>query len=204
MKLILLAVVLGAFAIMFIIGAIIALFNRRIFKACSNLFTGICIMALAGTLGLGIFAVNGYKTFNYEMLAATVTVQPVSDGKFYAHFHFIDGTDKSYLISGEQLYVDAHILKWQPIANFFGIHTSYLLSRVAGRYMDVEDESTKSHTVYALHEENKLDMFNLRKKYSKLSMLVDAEYGSASFVPAEADKKYALMVSSSGLLFRKM
>ena len=43
-------------------------------------------------------------------------------------------------MAGDQIYVDAHILKWTPAANLIGLHTAYELDRVAGRYDNIEQE----------------------------------------------------------------
>lgn len=96
------------------------------------------------------------------------------------------------------------ILKWKPVANILGFHTSYELARVSGRYIDLADEQTKPRTVFSLSEVKLLDIFELRKQFAHLNFLLDAEYGSASFVPTQTKQQYVLMVSTSGLLFRRI
>jgi len=100
--------------------------------------------------------------------------------------------------------VDAHILKWKPVANFFGLHTTYELDRVAGRYIRLEDERSKSRTVFSLSRSKPLDMFYLRGRYALLKPLLDAEYGSATFIPAKESSEVEVRVSTSGLLVRKV
>ena len=70
---------------------------------------------------------------------------------------------------GDQLYIDAHILKWKPLANIFGLHTSYELDRVAGSYAILSDETTKVHTVYSLSKERPVDLFDLRRRFAVLN-----------------------------------
>jgi hypothetical protein len=99
--------------------------------------------------------------------------------------------------------VDAHILKWKPYANWIGLHTGYELDRVAGRYHGVKDEQTAERTVHALSRERMIDLYSLRRRYAFLAPLVDAEYGSASFVPVTKPAELELRVSATGLLLRE-
>jgi hypothetical protein len=129
-------------------------------------------------------------------------IEPVSEQNFIAHFLFPDGSRAQYNISGDELYVDAHILKWKSFANLFGLHTLYELDRVAGRYVALEDEKQKLRTVHSLSEDKTVDIFEIRMKYKILSFLLDAEYGSATFINANKASRFKVMVSTTGLLFR--
>jgi hypothetical protein len=163
------------------------------------------LFSLAAVSALGFLGLRGYHTFNYESLAAEVVIEPLEGQQFYAHFYFPDGSDKRFLLNGEELYVDAHILKWTPLANFLGLHTSYQLARVAGRYQSIKDEQDKPRTVLSFQDERPtIDLFKLRNQFSQLTFLVDTEYGSASFIGAQQSARLGLMISNSGLLFREI
>jgi hypothetical protein len=105
-------------------------------------------------------------------------------------------------LSGDQLYVDAHILKWKPWANLLGLHTAYDLDRVAGRYVSVDDERDRPRTVAVLGTPRAIDLFHLRRRHAWLSALVDAEYGSATFVDVQSVAVFEVRVSTTGLLVR--
>lgn len=199
------AIVLGLFSLLYLWGGLAALKRKDIFGLTTHfLMTTLC-MAVAGLLAIGGLSLRGYAAFTHEELAAQITIEPIDALRFYAKFKYPDGREGTYLLSGNELYVDAHILKWQPIANLLGLTTSFQLHRVAGRYTAIEDEQSKPRTIYPLSEENKLDLFDLSKKMPKLKLFVDAEYGSATFITAGKEtQKFALMVSTSGLLIRKL
>jgi hypothetical protein len=84
-----------------------------------------------------------------------------------------------------------------------GLHTAYELDRMAGRYRDIPQERSASRTIYQLSEERSVDLFGLRRRYEFLSPLLDAEYGSATFVPVSKPVELELRVSTSGLLIRE-
>src|SRR5207245_2616434 len=81
---------------------------------------------------------------------------------FSAMVRFPDGREASYDVAGDEIYVDAHILKWRPLANVLGLHTEYELGRLAGRYRDIEAERRATRTVYLLGTERPLALLSLR------------------------------------------
>jgi hypothetical protein len=48
-----------------------------------------------------------------------------------------------------------------------------------------------------------VDLYGLRRRYAFLAPVIDAEYGSATFVAVTRPAELELRVSSTGLLFRK-
>jgi hypothetical protein len=155
--------------------------------------------ALAATLGVSTL---GYQALTRETVAARVAVTPTGPQSFAAHFSFPDGRTADYALQGDQIYVDAHVLKWKPIANLIGLHTAYELDRVAGRYAELEKERSGPHTVHSLGTDKPLDVFDLRTRYGMLRPLLDVEYGSATFAPADQRMEYEVRVSTTGLLIR--
>ena len=119
-----------------------------------------------------------------------------------AHFIFPDGRQASYKLAGDELYVDAHILKWKHFVNILGLHTAYELDRVTGRYIDVQDELVSPRTVFLLSQDKPLNMFNLRQRYFFLARLLDAEYGSATFINSDKPAIFEIRVAATGLLIR--
>jgi hypothetical protein len=136
-------------------------------------------------------------------LAARVSVTPVAPQQFNAVVSIPERPDVTYELTGDQLYVDAHILKWKPIVNILGLHTSYELDRVGGRYFDISQERHGKRTIYSLAPERGVNLFDLRQRYTLLTPLLDAEYGSATFVPVKRPAEFEVRVSTTGLLVRE-
>lgn len=201
--LILVAVLCALLGLLFLIMTIAALLKKKLFGTSLNFVIALLMLSLSALFGTITLAVQGYRALTREELAATVKVEPVGEQKFIARFSMPDGTEKTFPVAGDQLYVDAHILKWKPIANVFGLHTSYELDRVAGRYAIVADETTKPRTVYSLSKDRPVDMFALRRRFVVLNPLLDAEYGSATFINSNSAEEFRVMVSTTGLLIRK-
>jgi hypothetical protein len=157
--------------------------------------------ALAATLGV---STRGYRALTAEEVAATVTTVPTGPGSFQAFVEFPDGRDTTLRVAGDQLLVDAHVLKWHPLANLLGLTTHYELDRLTGRYADIGDERNRPRTVHDLGREKPADLFDLARRVTPLALLVDAEYGSATFVEVERPARFQVRVSPSGLLIREV
>ena len=178
-----------------------ALRRRRVVGGAGQGLVGALLLSL-GALGVTIATgIQGYRALTYEEVAATVKTQPVGPQHFRATIVLPDQRLAMYDVAGDAFYVDAHILKWHPWANFIGLHTAYELDRVTGRYNSVADERTKLHTVYSVARTRPVDLFFWARRL-KLLPLVDAEYGSAAFVAGTRPAEYEVRVSTTGLLMR--
>jgi hypothetical protein len=175
--------------------------GRSFAGGISTIF-GLLLIALAALAGTIILATRGYRALTREELAATVKTAPLPHQRFRATITLPDGKLAMYDLSGDAFYVDARIVKWHPLVNVLGLHTAYELDRVTGRYNEVGDERNKPHTVYSLSRPKQIDMLRLVKIFPPLALLVDAEYGSATFTPARRPSTFNVLVSTSGLLIR--
>lgn len=187
-----------------IIAAGKALRRRRPLRMSLRLLLALMFLAGAAASGAIALGVQGYRALTHEEVAAVVRTEPLGPNRFQAQFRFPDGREVAYTLSGDQLYVDARILKWHPLANVLGLHTAYELDRVAGRYHDLTQEQQQPRTVQSLAHDRKVDLFSLRQRYALLSPLLDADYGSATFAAADSPTQYEVRVSTTGLLIRQL
>src|SRR5256884_7002885 len=158
----------------------------------------LALAALAATLTVGL---HGYRALSFEEVAATVRTEPVAPQRFRATITLPDHRLAMYDLEGDAFYMDAHILKWHPWASLLGFRTVYELDRVAGRYNNVVDERIKPHTAYELARPKPVDLFFMARR-RLLGPLLDAEYGSATFVAATRPATFEVRVSTTGLLAR--
>jgi hypothetical protein len=196
------AVVFAALGAILILAGVAALFRARPLRFVIRMLAGLLLVSLGGLAGAVAVGIQGYRALTREDVAARLTVRPSGPQRFSATLRFPDGREAKYEIAGDEIYVDAHILKWKPAANLLGLHTAYELDRVAGRYHALEQERAAPRTVHALGQERPVDLFALRRRYAFLDVLLDAEYGSATFVPVTGPAELELRVSTTGLLLR--
>ncbi len=197
------AILFAFLSLIFLIAAFAAARKRKIFTAGTSLLTALLMLSMSALIGTISIAIQGYQALTYEAVAATVKITPVGVQQFTANVILPDGSRKIFSLAGDELYIDAHILKWKPWANILGLRTSYELDRIAGRYAAVSDETSKPHTAYTLSREKPVNMFELRRRFAVLDPFLDAEYGSATFINTNTAEEVRVMVSTTGLLIRK-
>ncbi|MEX2529876.1 MAG: hypothetical protein WD960_03810 [Gemmatimonadota bacterium] len=197
------AVGLAVVSVLLLSVGVAALRRHRWLGSLGSAGAGALILSLAALSGVLGLSTQGYRGLVAEELAVTVTTVPVEEGVFQAYLEFPDGRLESFRIEGDQFLVDAHILKWHPLANVLGIHTLYELDRLSGRYIEIEDERAAPRTVHTLKTEKPVDLFQLARRYSLLALLVDTEYGSATYVQVDRPSRFEVTVSTTGLLVRE-
>ncbi|HMH18099.1 MAG TPA: hypothetical protein VK572_08120 [Burkholderiales bacterium] len=196
------AAVLMSLGAILVLAGLTALFGLHPLRFMTRTLLGLLLISLGfleGTITVGI---QGYRALAREDLAARIAVQPTTPQHFIAILNFPDGRRESYSLAGDEIYVDAKILKWHALANVLGLNTAYELDRVGGRFREIEQERNAPRTLYALKQEKPVDLFDLRRRYAFLSPFFDAEYGSATFVPVSEPVELELRVSTTGLLIR--
>ena len=196
------AIIFGVLGVLLVFFGILSFWYLQFTQSAVRIFGGLLLLslgALAGTISVGML---GYRALTREDLAAHIAVKPEGAKRFTATLRFPDGRQATYQLAGDEIYVDAHIIKWHPYANMIGLHTAYELDRVAGRYHDVKEEQSAARTVYALAREKPLNLYEIRKRFTFLGPVFDAEYGSASYVPVTQPAEFELRVSTTGLLLR--
>jgi hypothetical protein len=198
-----LAALFGALGVVLLFAALVSFFQLRLPQSAFRLLAGLLLLALgslAGTISVGML---GYRALTREDVAARIVVKPVGPQRFTATFRFADGREASYELAGDEIYVDAHILKWHPYANMIGLHTAYQIDRVAGRYHAIKEEREAVRTVHALARDKPVNLYALRQRYAFLAHAFDTEYGSATFVPVTRPAELEVLVSTTGLLLRE-
>jgi len=183
--------------------------RRRLSSMVELLAAALCLSvgALCATIAVGI---RGYNALTQEVVAATIVTEPLAPQRFRATVTLPDSSVRMFDLAGDAIYVDAHILKWRPLASLLGLHTAYELDRIAGRYARLADEQGRERTVYSLATNKPFNTFDLARRYWVLRPFVDAQYGSATFINATAagglrdarQVTYEIRVSTSGLLVR--
>ena len=202
--LLIIAATCAVLGVVLVVAGLAALWRARLLRFAGQTLIGLLLVslgALAGSIALGM---QGYRALTHEEIAARILVRPAGAQRFSATFRYPDGRQATYELAGDEIYVDAHILKWKPVANMVGLHTAYELDRVAGRYHAINEERAGTRTVHALGPERPVDLYGLRRRYEFLSPLLDAEYGSATFVPVTRPAEFELRVSTTGLLIREV
>ena len=128
------AVVFLLLSIIFLYAFIASLRKRKFLGAVRNITFALLMLSISLLFGVITISLHGYSALTREELAASVEIIPLDEQLFTAILTFPDGSEKQFILAGDEFYIDAHILKWKSIANLLGLHTLYELNRIAGRY----------------------------------------------------------------------
>jgi hypothetical protein len=177
--------------------------RRRLLHSLVSVLTALLCLLLAALFGAVTIGIHGYRALTAEEVAAVVETDPLGPQHFRATVTMPDGRVGQFDILGDALYVDARILKWKPIVNILGLQTGYELDRVGGRYNAIPDERHRPHTVFPLGQDHMVNVFGFVHRHPNfLAPLVDATYGSGTFVSVAHPARYEVRVSTTGLLIR--
>lgn len=107
---------------------------------------------------------------------------------------------KTYLVKGDEWEVQGNILKFPNWMGIFGIHSGYKLTRLEGRFDDVNMERNSTHTVVTLNGGDD-NFFKTVKPQNWLSPIVEAAYGNAVIqgTGSGGDATFDVLVSQTGL-----
>lgn len=109
-------------------------------------------------------------------------------------------TSLSYVVFGDEWMLQADFIKVVPWLNVLGVHSGYKVTRLEGRYDDVNLELTGKRSVYALNGGDDGFFQHMQSWHGWISPFIDAEYGSATFV---GPGTYDVFASQTGLDLRQ-
>ena len=162
---------------------------------------GFLLLFVIVILAFGLLDVWSYKQLQHEEPIATVMLYKVSDKHF--ELTLVDSVEQEsrYTIYGDQWQLDARLLTWKgPLARS-GLLPLYRLDRLAGRYLSLEQELNAQRTVYQLNESVWFDVWHWLNRYS---FWLDANYGSAVYMPLSHGAMYSILLTPKGLLARPL
>ena len=177
--------------------------RRRVLGSGFNLlmtalFASVAALSLAISLHL-----YTYSRLTAEQPVAQVQIEQLAPQRFNVTMHVPEKKPRNFVIEGDEWQLDARVLKWHGWAQLLGLDAQYRLDRISGRYRNIAQARSRPPTVHALaYDSGPLDLWELAQTKPKWLPWVDAEYGSATFLPMRDAVKYQVMMTQTGLLAR--
>lgn len=205
--------VLGVLGVLLFLRGVTSI-GRTPFSGAFGALTGGAFMAAGAATGLLGLNFLTYNRLTHEQQVAEVTFHQTGPSAYVADMKLPDGssqvcslpdgTSGQCAILGDQWQLDARVLKWKPWANtYLNMDASYRLERMAGRYADIDAERSAPRTVYQLHKDPGLDLFNvLNTQYGKKLPVLDAHYGNATYIPMADGATYYVTMTQDSLVAR--
>lgn len=192
-------------AILIAYKALRFLFRDTWFAAWLKGTAGIGLLVLSMFMGLIAWDLLGYRQALQEQRVATLTFTEIEPQYYDVKLVDAKGNVHQYTLRGDQWQLDARLVKLKGYLARFGAHPGYRLERLSGRYYRLDQELTAERTVYQLGDSlYGVDAWRWLNKHPNWLPVVDAVYGSATYVPLADKASYEVSLSHSGLLARPL
>jgi hypothetical protein len=178
-------------------------------KSIRNLLFIIIMVAVFGMLLFAGFFARAYHAFTLEEEVAEIQIEATGNENStrVTLVQFLPSDSqivRTFPIYGDQWMLEGDILKWDNWLNFLGLHTRYRLTRIRGRYLKTEDELNKPQAVYSLVANEDHPLWRYLYEFGPQLPFVSTVYGNAVFQTSHEEKRFAIMVSTSGFLAREI
>ncbi|GAB4190669.1 MAG: hypothetical protein Tsb002_18800 [Wenzhouxiangellaceae bacterium] len=176
---------------------------RRPLRGSAHLCGGSLFLALAAVTWLTALNLLTYQRLTAEQAVAELSFEQLGPQEYAVTLQTADGQRQQHLLRGDDWQLDARILKWQGPAIIAGLDTRFRLERLSGRYRDIDQERNERRSVIELAPPQVLDVWALAEAHPRWLPLVDAVYGSATYLKMRDGAVYEVNVTSSGLIARE-
>ena len=199
----LLAIFIALIAAYFAYRAVRLLWENSWFVGfCRGIF-GLALLALGTLVALTAYDVYSYKQVLQEQVVATINFDKIEDQHYFAVLSDKDGKEQRVELRGDQWQLDARIVKWKGYLSTFGIKPAFRLERLSGRYYDIEQETTAKRTAYTVHNSlYGVDVWRIFNSHPDWVPVIDAVYGSATYLPMKDGALFEISLSNTGLVAR--
>lgn len=179
------------------------LFRGTWFAAWLKGTAGIALLAVSVFIGLIAWDLLGYSQALKEQNVATLTFTQIEPQHFEVKLVDAKGNEQQYKLRGDQWQLDARLVKFKGYLARFGAHPGYRLERLSGRYYRLDQELSAERTVYQLGDSlYGVDAWRWVNEHPTWLPVVDAVYGSATYLPLADKAVYEVSLSHTGLLAR--
>jgi hypothetical protein len=153
------------------------------------------VAALGGLLGTSVI---GYRRLTEEIPVATLTARQLGPQDFSLRVDFPDGSHQTGELKGDEWQLDARVIKWTPRAVTLGAQPLYRVDRLSGRYRDAAKAQATLPSVVDLGADSPVDLWQLKQKFPQWLPWIDADYGSAAYLPLIDGANYRATLSPLG------
>ncbi|MGA9342132.1 MAG: hypothetical protein WBV61_07335 [Rhodanobacteraceae bacterium] len=180
--------------------------DRRHVAACNR---GLWCLIFVLLAVIGLFAATallGYRSLTTEALVARLETYKLGPQHFAVRIAFPDGSARHVELDGDQWQLDARVIKWNTSAIVLGAPPLYRLDRLSGRYRDAATESTAVKRVIDFSSDrplDALDAWRLKQRFPSWIPWIDADYGSAAYLPLIDGGAFKVTLAPAGGLIAR-
>jgi hypothetical protein len=171
--------------------------RRSAFSKFRRGMSAAVLLLLAAFIALFGVSLLGYARLLQDVEVATLSVRQID----LQHFRVdLSGANlaRSFELYGDEWQLDARVLRWKLPAALAGAPPLYRLERLSGRYGDPKQELEARRSIHPLAQNAFPDLWTLRRQFPQALNFVDADYGSAAYLPLLDGASYQVSLSPRG------
>lgn len=192
------ALLLALLGLLAVFGSLRRARSRRPLAALTQGTVGVCLLLLALLFGGLAATIVHYQRLTGEQSVATLSLRQLGPQRFAARLDRADGQHRSFELFGDQWQIDARVLRWRLPALLAGAPNLYRLERLSGRYQDIDDERQAPRSLHDLADDGYPDLWALKRQFPQWLGFVDAEFGSATYLPMLDGAHYTVTLGPRG------
>lgn len=200
-----LSLLLVVVALLIVLGSGRLLFKGRWFLGWLRGTFGFLLVTVSALLALAAFDFFSYKQLTKEEVVASISFTRIEPQHYQVSLVDAAGTESRYELKGDLWQLDARVIKWNETLAALGLKPGYRLDRLSGRYFSLEKEYNEQRTVYEIkNSKSIIDVWKWARSYNQLLPMMDATYGSATYLPMADGALFSVSMASSGLIARPL
>lgn len=189
-------------ALLFLIRTFGNLRRRRPMRAGGAGLGCITSATLAGFGSMLMLSYLSYERLTDEQIVSEISFRRINLEEFQARLMQEGAVDQLFVLRGDEWQIDARIVTWKPPMTILGLDPIYRFDRLSGRYADIDRERSAARTVHSLAGESPLDVWRVARQYPAFIPGIDAQYGTATYVPMVDGARYEISLSRDALIAR--
>lgn len=189
-------------AVIFVYAMFRQLKRRRVLRATGSLAGGVATASVGGMGVVLLSSLYSYGQLTSEQRLGHIEFKRLPAGEYSARLMLDGELDRMFVLKGDEWQIDARVVTWKPPATILGLDPIYRLERLSGRYSDIDREVNEPRTVHALGDDSSLDIFDVARRFPLLTPGVDAQYGTATYVPMADGARFEVSLSRDALIAR--
>jgi hypothetical protein len=176
---------------------------KRPFAAALRFAWMLVFLFVALLLGGAGITLLGYRLLTAETQVATISARQLGKQEFSLRVDFPDGTHSAGALRGDEWQLDARVIKWTPGAVALGAQPLYRVDRLSGRYRDAAQAQATLPSLIQLDGDSIIDLWQLKQRFPQWLPWLDADYGSAAYLPLFDGARYTVTLSPLGGLIAR-
>jgi hypothetical protein len=166
-----------------------------------RVLAGLVLLGIAAAALLGGLLLRQYHWIADDVPIAHLSLHQAGPQSFQATLEAPGRMPVTLPLHGDEWQLDARVIRWKLPVALAGVPPMVRLERLSGRYGDPKQDATAQRDVHDLRA--RWDFWQFQQRWLGRSVLADARWGSAAYLPMLDGASYNVFANPRGGLVAK-